>query len=176
MNTIRNNLITIYQRLELPPFLNYGFVNDFVIESLAKPQWRKLQNERPYTLTPFTYYKKSYHEYDYWKELQTIQYNTSFFMKPYNILAYGNNYKDQKLDTLMVRGWLHENKKNELNVLIMMEKMNKINLYDSKNKYYYILNNPYWYPTLDFFEVRKKLKEDKLIQEVNFEKKDYEIK
>lgn len=177
MNNLRNNLIKTYKRIELPPKIQYlHTIDQFVMEGLAKPQWRKLNNENSYTLTPFTYFTESKDEYDYWKELQKIQQHTSYFMKPYNILAYGSNYRDRKLDTLMVRGWLNEDKKNNLNILIMMEKMNKDDLNFLKNEYYYILNNPYWYPSLKFFEKRIELQNDEIIQEVNYEKVDYEIK
>lgn len=172
-----NNLRQVYKRIELPPrTLYYHTIDQFVIESLAKPQWRKLNNERSYTLTPFTYFVKSKEEYYYWGELQKIQQHTSYFMKPYNILAYGNNYMNPNLDSLMVRGWLHEDKKNNLNILLMIEKMNREQLYDNSNKYYYILNNPHWYPSLKFFEKRKELRDDEIIQEINYEKVDYEIK
>ncbi len=113
---------------------------------------------------------KSTNEYDYWSELQKISYHTSFFMKPSNIIAYGFDHKNTYYNTLMVRGWLHEDNKNKLNILIMMEKFNRINLYLDKEREFYILNNPHWYPTLDFFKEKNKLKNDELIQEIKGDK------
>ena len=168
-------LVKSYKRIELPPIINHGRVDEFIIESLAKPQWRKIEGSNPYTLTPFTYFKGSSEEYDYWGELQKISYCSSFFMKPFNIMAYGSDHKAINQDTLMVRGWLHEDDTNKLNILILMEKLNKIKLYDSYDRYYYILNNPHWYPSLEFYKNRINKKDDNITQDINYETDKYTI-
>ena len=167
-----SRLIKTFQRIELPPLSHYYEVDTFLMESLAKPQWRKLKNEVPYNSTPFIYFTKA-KEYQYWEELQKIQYHTTFFMKPYNILAYGHKYLDNELDYLMVRGFLHESDK--LNILILMEKLDREKSYN--NEYTYVLNNPHWQPSLEFFKERSKnnKNDDELTQEINQEKKTYQI-
>ena len=82
-------------------------------------------------------------------------------------------YLDNELDYLMVRGFLHESDK--LNILILMEKLDKEKSYN--NEYTYILNNPHWQPSLEFFKERSKKNknDDELTQEINQEKKTYQI-
>lgn len=166
-----SRLIKTFQRIELPPLSNYPEIDTFLMESLAKPQWRKLKNETPHNLTPFIYFTKTKEEYQYWEELIKIQYHTSFFMKKFNILAYGHKFMDKDKDYLMVRGWLHESDK--LNILIMMEKLEKEKAYE--NDYTFILNNPHWHPSLEFFKKRYNLNNDEITQEINQEKKTYQI-
>lgn len=166
------NILKTYKRLEMPPYNSLYYLDNFILESLAKPQWRKLKLENSFNLTPFTYFKKTNKEYKYWEELSSIKYCASFFMKEFNIIAYGNDHMNKDLDTLMVRGWLHEDKKNKLNILVMMEKLNYSNIRDD---YYFILNNPYWYPSLKFFKRKDGKSYDEIKQEIDYNNKKYII-
>lgn len=180
MNTMKNSLVTLYKRLQLPPYYNRSTItNPFLMESFAKPQWRYMKGDQQYNMTPFIYFNPTKHEYGYWGELQTIESHANYFMKPYSIIAYGSNYTDTKLDSLMVRGWLHEAPNHHLHILIMMEKMNHNDLYIGQMRNYYsIINNPFWYPSPEFFAKKNDTtnnNDDKLLQEVRLDKQTYTI-
>ena len=150
--------------------------NDFISNALCKPQIRKAYGRNPYHLTPFTYFFNSKNENDYVNEIELIDSYTRTFKKPMNILAYGNEYKNTNLNTMMVRGWLHEDIDYTLNILIMIERLKSMKELKDSNKYYFILNNPHWYPTIEFFKEKSMKKNDELFQEVDYLENTYLIK
>ena len=137
----------VFNRIEMP-MIDYGVkpINDFIMTSLVRVQQIQMNNDEYTNKTPFICMSHDNNPYGYWSILETLKDHINYFMKPVDILAFGNNYNNIEYKYLITRFWLNHYYEdcNKLKLLILMERQSK------KPENYLILNSPCWYPNKQF--------------------------
>ncbi len=141
----------VYKKLDVA-FSNASPFHNFFMSQLAYYQW---VNITPFVTGPAIYADRAPHEYSYWKISQNIEACFRYYIKPYNILIYGNDVKNTDKSHVLSRVWLNSNKDIN-NALVLMERINlKHGDCYEEHKYMAAINNRSWRPLVwsDFDKV-----------------------
>ena len=91
------------------------------------------------------YQKKSNDKYDFWKEIQNIEFTLKHSNKKYNLGVYGYQCDRDLKNIMLIRRWLNIDKYDKINCMILLEKIYNIS---DNNNYINQLSSSEWKPTI----------------------------
>ena len=126
--------VRLFKRLEFTQGLR---PHPFFLERMA---YLQMQNNGDFTSGPMITAEPAPQEYSYWTTLDEIEHGMRYFMRPYELVAFGHNEADTTKSHLLTRAWMHHiNGANRVTVTV--ERINQVDLYPYMNQ---INNKPIW--------------------------------